>query len=915
MKRIQKLTIMLICLSMILINTSIPINIFAEENVDKTDDTSFETLETQILNSERWCGGTNDDLSVDLNVEKMWFLAEEDITLSYAVSNEEEITNFDYSSTGFNVIDIYVDSSDNSKINLELSCSDVEEEYILDLRVTVGEEDVDTSLYAINNQYGIFISEISTTNAYERYLEYAVTENIVTLEQAEAMWYDYLKIDEDIISTENAVVDNSEIAIASLEKGSICGELKWMDANGIEHPLRNTKVEIYYELLGIGILLDIAITNDNGYFSREIDCHDNVYIVIYAGDDNVKVGSGIFGWQYRIEDLDRYEVLAGETVTVSFPTITMTNDEGLSGAEAQKWLETKKAFQIAQAAIAARDYAKDMMEQNVSGVTIVFPSLRSIGSCYIPVLSCIAIESNDYSDWDVIMHEYGHHIEFILNIILYPPYEHYSSVNHSDKWGIDEGTRVAWGESWNTVFALMAQDYLITEGRLDNNIPTADDTKYTDNGNGYDLESSVSSYWKASRLGDACEQSIMAVLWNLYDNYDATIDTISISHEEWWNLTTESGKYRFSDRANRFYELYADKPEKIAAFAELLTHYKMAPMSPTVLNSADVSISTPPSLSWVPQGGSTSFPNNNFDVIIYDDSYNEILCVENLEVTSYTFNADDWNQALKDHGYTCNDTIDIYITVAGSRVEPQWFDSNFKTGPYYSKYLPLSITSKHEIIIEQYDSQYHKLICIGCGGEETLLSHNLEYVDLTDTHHTKTCSDCGYSVTESHSLTYTESDDNCHLVKCFECGYSYSEEHNRSTYLYWIGDKHAYKCKDCGYIYEDTLQSHSFDCWVYLNETTHKSECTCGANGNTTAPHAFTQATFPNLGPMICVGCGYTKMPGGSIGQIIRSINKVSVNGSYILHDGTIMLVEEDIEAYLNGTLVFYDKDKLPVIQ
>lgn len=109
--------------------------------------------------------------------------------------------------------------------------------------------------------------------------------------------------------------------------------------------------------------------------------------------------------------------------------------------------------------------------------------------------------------------------------------------------------------------------------------------------------------------------------------------------------------------------------------------------------------------------------------------------------------------------------------------------------------------------------------------------------------------------------------------------------------------------------------THSFDYWVYVNETTHRSECSCGVSGNTTAPHAFMQATFPNLGAMICVGCGYTKMPGGSIGQIIKSINKVSINGSYILHDGTIMLVEEDIEAYLNGTLVFYDRDKLPVTQ
>ena len=47
----------------------------------------------------------------------------------------------------------------------------------------------------------------------------------------------------------------------------------------------------------------------------------------------------------------------------------------------------------------------------------------------------------------------------------------------------------------------------------------------------------------------------------------------------------------------------------------------------------------------------------------------------------------------------------------------------------------------------------------------------------------------------------------------------------------------------------------------------------------------------------------------------IMNINKYSINGSYILPNGIIVLVDEDIEAYLNGTLVFYDKDKLPVTQ
>ena len=53
----------------------------------------------------------------------------------------------------------------------------------------------------------------------------------------------------------------------------------------------------------------------------------------------------------------------------------------------------------------------------------------------------------------------------------------------------------------------------------------------------------------------------------------------------------------------------------------------------------------------------------------------------------------------------------------------------------------------------------------------------------------------------------------------------------------------------------------------------------------------------------------------GTLFPSIMSITKYSVNGSYILPNGIIVLVEEDVEAYLNGTLVFYDKDNLPVTQ
>ena len=36
------------------------------------------------------------------------------------------------------------------------------------------------------------------------------------------------------------------------------------------------------------------------------------------------------------------------------------------------------------------------------------------------------------------------------------------------------------------------------------------------------------------------------------------------------------------------------------------------------------------------------------------------------------------------------------------------------------------------------------------------------------------------------------------------------------------------------------------------------------------------------------------------------------MNGSYILPIGVIVLVDADLEAYYNGTRVFYDKNNLP---
>lgn len=44
--------------------------------------------------------------------------------------------------------------------------------------------------------------------------------------------------------------------------------------------------------------------------------------------------------------------------------------------------------------------------------------------------------------------------------------------------------------------------------------------------------------------------------------------------------------------------------------------------------------------------------------------------------------------------------------------------------------------------------------------------------------------------------------------------------------------------------------------------------------------------------------------------MLINSTAQYSLNGSYKLADGTIILVEEDVIAFRDGTLVFYSDDK-----
>ena len=125
-------------------------------------------------------------------------------------------------------------------------------------------------------------------------------------------------------------------------------------------------------------------------------------------------------------------------------------------------------------------------------------------------------------------------------------------------------------------------------------------------------------------------------------------------------------------------------------------------------------------------------------------------------------------------------------------------------------------------------------------------------------------------------------------------------ENNVSGLNYKFYEEHTFvdnECVECWYSH-----THSYH-YSWLSYTSHLQSCACGDSSN--KPHVVKAgSTLGSSGYAICLLCKGQ----ASIGAIYDSINDLprTQNGSYILPNGTVVLVDEDIDAYMNGNLIFY---------
>lgn len=432
------------------------------------------------------------------------------------------------------------------------------------------------------------------------------------------------------------------------------GTLQWKDTAGRLHPLQYMKVIFY-----IGSLNLISYSNINGQYTINGPLKKNETLKIRicaAGENNTVIDADNI--PYYIESR---EWVCDSAETANFDcTIGMGNPYTLG-----------RAFQVAQAITVAERYAKTMSDNAIENVITVFPHNEAKSGCFYQFSNkSIYITATAYASWDVIQHEYGHHVQRLNNITASPGGTHYISRNMADEFANKPSygytfenakaaaVRLAWGEAWPTVFGILAQNYFHLELQ---NIDTVGDNIYTSyNGTIWDVKNAINKTQNENEplyLGEACEASVAAILFKIYGY---------LGHQEFWDIIMDSQKKTLSDFIQYCYN---NKPVDLINLSQMLSKFGMGPSN----FRADVTLGLPSVVYWDAGGGSEKYPNNKFQLWIFNRY--------GILVRKININSSNCQYAL-----TTADKSLINAVAYNGRLEVAGIQTNnIQTGPYTSR--------------------------------------------------------------------------------------------------------------------------------------------------------------------------------------------------------------------------------------
>ena len=293
-----------------------------------------------------------------------------------------------------------------------------------------------------------------------------------------------------------------------------------------------------------------------------------------------------------------------------------------------------------------------------------------------------------YASWDVIGHEYGHHVQYSLGLcsavqIKDETFEHGFAINAIDKLTNDgrnevtkqnkeDGLKLTWDESFATYWSTMAQTHFSEDYK---SIATVGDTRYTAYNN---IDFDINQYDRSQIQGDADEATINGVLYKVASLETDEFDKFSLGEDEVWRILTTYKPKMFYQFVDALYKEGVNKSD----LGRMLAQYNVIGGYIHIENNY---LEKCPTFKWETQSGSDALRMNDFTLHFYD-SNGELIFNRNCNCKSesdpyhcsLTLSEDEWNSIFLAPG-------DFYQVCFVARQA-----TFFTTGNYYSEFFKFS---------------------------------------------------------------------------------------------------------------------------------------------------------------------------------------------------------------------------------
>ena len=711
------------------------------ENKEFLLQTQDQTLD-QVRESEQ-CGTTQDNFELISEYEKSNYSDEEQITVGYS---KESIANYCYTVDGI-VTTVY---ETDAKIQFEIEL--VDDVGALDVyAVSQSGASEHSSVYFFHYDSEIFLSDISKDHAFQNCMKAKYESGEMTKNEWEDAWSVFSRRafleNDDVNDNENNDNSPNELRyiVPDPDITTVSGYLKWKpSANSTTLPLRRSKIQLMRQMPTDDIVLGSSYTDDSGYYEFIFD-NDywnglanggiNVYLRIYPESTSfsfintvvllmdclcdMNIGTSILldNPDWLISNLILHNILDScllETLylntqianSVTGGTLTVFNKT----INYDESMYINKCFYIQQGLVVGQKFALEMGMSFNKHIYVLFTDLylaHDQAFCFGQnnlFVSLMYIGKDYFSDFDTIIHEYGHYVEHsmstygsnLTDIIIPSNSSHYSTDDNIHlKQNKSFALTLTWTESWATVFMFLAQKYYNAdysgvsyfgdivnhnEGYNYSNIPT-------DNNNACEAQ----------------ERAVISFLWRLYDSI------LSDNYQSWWNYTTANcvdGTHKIYTLNDFVHTIDVQHPNLRSTVGQYLSAHHLAPYNLAVTNLSSVSPSTPPVLSWQ-IGGSMYNPFDCFRVVFYS-KYNEYICATGYYDTNsaaynstfqFTIPLVIWEQIINRYG----GEFEIQISVQGYHTQTPG------TGPYFTTYLPIYVFSNKTLTADS-QTKYKELI-------------------------------------------------------------------------------------------------------------------------------------------------------------------------------------------------------------